>query len=312
MAQIKRAAQSDISVLILGETGTGKDVIARAIHQLSPRQNSPFETVDCGALLPTLIASELFGHEKGAFTGADQLQIGAFERAHGGTLFLDEIGELPQTVQAALLGALERRSFRRLGSQKPITVDVRVISATNRDLRSEVNGGAFRQDLYYRIGVLLLRVPPLRERTQDIPLLVDHFLEEAGYDGEREAILPDRTLETLKAHHWPGNVRELRNFVETALAMGEAPEIEDPDDSSAGPAPSAVAQPERARTSDASSPSKPLTPYSEARAAVLEEFELGYLRGLMERTRWNVSAAAREAKMNRQHLIKMLKRHGIK
>jgi DNA-binding NtrC family response regulator len=298
MAKIARAGQSDISVLLLGETGTGKELIAHAIHGASKRRSGPFETVDCGSLLPTLIASELFGHEKGAFTGADQQHIGAFERAHGGTLFLDEVGELPPALQTALLGALERRSFRRLGGQKPISVDVRVVSATNRDLRSEVNAGSFRQDLYFRIGVVLLRIPPLRERAGDVPLLIDHFLGEAGFDGDRSEIIPDEVLESLEKHHWPGNVRELRNFTEAALAMGEPPVLE------------GQGAPKKPQGEARSDPS--LVPYSEARAEVLKSFELEYLKALMERTRWNVSLAAREAKMNRQHLINMLKRNGVK
>src|SRR5262249_1899349 len=183
MAAISRAARSDASILIAGETGTGKELIARAIHDESPRAGGPFETVDCGSLMPTLVASELFGHEKGAFAGADARHVGSFERGSGGTLFLDELGELPASLQAALLGALERRSFRRLGGTTPIAVDVRVISASNRDLMREVNTGAFRQDLYYRIGVVTLRVPPLRERAGDIPLLVEHFLRESGFTG---------------------------------------------------------------------------------------------------------------------------------
>jgi DNA-binding NtrC family response regulator len=212
MAAIERAAKSDVSVLLLGETGTGKEVIAHAVHDASPRAKGPFETVDCGAMLPTLIASELFGHEKGAFTGADRQHAGAFERADGGTLFLDELGELPGSLQPALLGALERRSFRRIGGQKTISVDVRFICATHRDLRAEVNAGTFRQDLYYRIGVLLLRVPPLRERAGDIPLLIEQFLREEGFDGAPEEVFPRHVMDALTQHPWPGNVRELRNF----------------------------------------------------------------------------------------------------
>ncbi len=223
MAQVKRAARSDASILLLGETGSGKEVVARAIHESSPRAAKPFETVDCGALAPTLIASELFGHERGAFTGAEQQHAGAFERAQGGTLFLDEIGELPAPLQATLLGALERRSFRRLGGTHPIDVDVRVVCATNRDLRAEVNQGTFRQDLYYRIAVVLLRIPPLRERAEDIPLLIEHFLREAGGSGGIDELFPPSAREGLAQHRWPGNVRELRNFVEAALAMGVVP-----------------------------------------------------------------------------------------
>jgi transcriptional regulator of acetoin/glycerol metabolism len=176
--QVRRLAATDASVLIEGETGVGKEVVARAIHQLSPRRDDPLVVVDCGSLPATLIASELFGHERGAFTGADQRRIGAFESANGGTIFLDEIGELPLQLQPALLGALERRRFRRLGATKEIEVDVRLLSATNRDLRAEANEGSFRADLYFRLAVARVRIPPLRERPEDIEPLVQHFVQE--------------------------------------------------------------------------------------------------------------------------------------
>lgn len=303
MAKLERSAQSDASILLLGETGTGKEVIAHAIHDVSPRKSRPFETVDCGSLMPTLIASELFGHEKGAFTGADRQHVGAFERADGGTLFLDELGELPSSLQPALLGALERRSFRRVGGTKPISVDVRLISATHRDLREEVNAGRFRQDLYYRIGVVLLEIPSLRERPEDIPMLIEHFLKEASFEGDISAVVPEAAMEQLKRHRWPGNVRELRNFVDAALALGEAPRLGE-------------------RESEA--PSKPVTtevsgaallldkPYSDAKSALLEGFEVQYLRHLLEVTNDNISAAARHAKMNRSYLLELLKKHGIR
>jgi DNA-binding NtrC family response regulator len=303
MARIQRAARTDVSVLLLGETGVGKEVIARAIHEASPRSASPSEVVDCGALMPTLIASELFGHEKGAFTGADRQHVGAFERANGGTLFLDEIGELPPALQSALLGALERRSFRRVGGTTSIAVDVRVVCATNRDLRNEVNAGRFRQDLYYRIAVILLRIPPLRERAGDIPVLVEHFLREIGHDGPVDEVVPDTVMQTLKTHHWPGNVRELRNFVEAAIAMGEAPHLEERLERSEG-SPNMFAGEALGRLVELS--------YKDARSTLLNEFEVIYLKELMERTKHNVSAAARSAKMNRSYLIQMLKRHGIR
>ncbi len=319
MATVKRAAQSGASVLILGETGTGKELIAKAIHEAGPRNKGPFETVDCGALIPTLIASELFGHEKGAFTGADQQHIGAFERADGGTLFLDEVGELPVALQTALLGAIERRSFRRLGGQKAINVDVRILGATNRDLRAEVNAGTFRQDLYYRLAVVLLRVPPLREHAGDIPLLVEHFLRQAGFDGKVDEIIDDDTLESLKSYRFPGNVRELRNYVEASLAMGAPPPLEgagfeddERTEEEMAAAASETPASEAPRKPSGSAPkSDALMPYAEARAEVISDFEIGYIRDLMERTRWNVSLAAREAKMNRSHLVAMMKRHGI-
>lgn len=295
MAQIDRVAKSETSVLLVGESGTGKELIARALHDRSSRATKPFVTVDGGALTPSLVLSELFGHEKGAFTGADRRHPGAFERGHGGTVFLDEIGELAPSLQTTLLGALERRRFTRVGGTEEVSVDVRVVAATNRDLRAEVNRGAFRLDLYYRLAVATLAVPALRERTEDIPVLVRHFLAEAGHDGTPESVVPPETMEALVTHHWPGNVRELRNFVEATLALGEAPPLAGGPGSPASPDSNAVLA----------------LPYSEARRSVLDDFEGRFLRGLLARTNGNVSQAAREARMNRSHLIDLLKRHGI-
>ena len=292
MARILRASRSDTPALLIGESGTGKELIARALHDSGPRERKPFVTVDCAALAPSLVASELFGHEKGAFTGADRQHVGAFERAHGGTLFLDEIGELPSTLQATLLGALERRSFRRVGGRREVEVDVRVVCATHRDLRREVNAGRFRLDLYYRIAVVVLQVPPLRDRMEDLPVLVERFLREAGHDGSVEEVIPPDVMAAFAAHRWPGNVRELRNVVEATLAMGETPEL-DPD----------------LATEDAGWMEQG---YKEARAAVLHDFEARYLRKLVERSEGNVSRAARDARMDRTYLIKLLQKHGLK
>ncbi len=296
MAGVQRAAQSDVSVLVVGESGTGKEVVARALHDLGPRAEQPFVAVDCGALSPALVTSELFGHERGAFTGADHQHVGAFERAHGGTLFLDEIGELPMALQANLLGALERRKLRRLGGRTDISIDVRVVSATNRDVRADVNSGAFRLDLYYRLAVVTLRLPPLRERGEDIELLVEHFLHEAGYDGPVGELISSATMRSLASHHWPGNVRELRNMIEATLAMGEPPALDG------------------LEVVDAGDPFTPLLvqPYRAARQAILDQFEARYLKALVERAGGNVSKAAREAQMNRSHLQEMLQRHRLK
>jgi DNA-binding NtrC family response regulator len=293
---IERAAQSDAAVLLVGESGTGKEVIARALHDVGARARGPFVTVDCGALAPTLVASELFGHERGAFTGADRQHVGAFERAGGGTLFLDEIGELQPALQANLLGVLERRRFRRLGGKQEISVDVRVVSATHRDLRAEVNAGTFRLDLYYRLAVVVMKIPPLRERADDVPLLVEHFLRECGHDRPVEELISPAAMKSLMSHHWPGNVRELRNLIEATVAMGETPALEGGGGGGAG-----------APAGDVS-----LLPYKEARAQVLADFEARYLRALLERARNNVSQAAREARMDRSHLIDLLTRHGLK
>jgi DNA-binding NtrC family response regulator len=296
MAQLQRAAGRDVSVLLVGESGTGKEVCARALHDLGPRRDKPFVTVDCGALSPTLIASELFGHEKGAFTGADRAHAGAFAEAHGGTLFLDEIGELPPPLQTTMLGVLERGRFKRLGGRAEIEVDVRVVSATNRDLRAEVNAGSFRLDLYYRLAVVCLSVPPLRDHPEDVPLLVEHFLRESGHDGSIEEVVSAAALESWMQHRWPGNVRELRNQVEATLAMGEPPSLAE------------------SPSLPGADPFQALLPlgYKQARSKLLHEFEERYLSSLLERCGDNVSKAAREARMDRSHLIDLLQRHGKK
>jgi DNA-binding NtrC family response regulator len=291
MAQVAKAAASDASVLVIGESGTGKELIARALHDLGPRRAQPFVTVDCGALPPTLIGSELFGHEKGAFTGADRTHVGAFEAAHGGTVFLDEIGELGPAVQATLLGVLERRRLRKLGGRQDIPIDVRVVAATHRDLRAEVNAGSFRLDLFYRLAVVTLAVPPLRERSEDIPALVEHFLRDAGWEQPVAALISPQAMDALGRLHFAGNVRELRNLVEAAVAMGEPPEL-------AGP----IAAP----TGGATLAADLALPYKDARAQLLEQFEQRYLEALLARTGGNVSAAARLARMTRSHLSELL------
>lgn len=306
MARVRRVAESDASVLIIGETGAGKEVIARALHELSPRADQPFETVDCGAMVPTLLASELFGHEKGSFTGADKQHIGAFERADGGTLFLDEIGELPASLQANLLGALERRSFRRLGGKERVNVNVRVVSATNRDLRAEVNGGSFRADLYYRLAVVQLAVPALRERLEDLPLLAEHFLRQAGFHGPISEVLPEEAMAALTAHRWPGNVRELRNVVEAAWVMGETPELADAESPRPAPRAPGGEGSEHVAIDDLLG-----LPYNDARGQLLDQFEGAYLEDLLRRTQGNVAKAARIAKMNRSYLNRLIRKRGI-
>jgi DNA-binding NtrC family response regulator len=310
LAQLLKAAQSEVSVLLVGESGTGKELLARALHERGPRKNGAFETVDCASLSPTLVGSELFGHEKGAFTGADRRHVGAFERAHGGTLFLDEIGELPDSLQPMLLGALERKRFRRLGGRDEVQVDVRVVSATHRDLRAEVNAQRFRLDLYYRLAVVRLAVPALRERLDDLPPLVEHFAKEAhARPADLERLLDASFLEQLRRHDWPGNVRELRNVIDATLAMGEPPVLISGDGQvTTLPPPSSVpsAGPQLALA--------PLLeqPYKDARQLVLHEFERAYLPKLLERASGNVSQAARDADMDRSHLWELLRRHGLR
>jgi formate hydrogenlyase transcriptional activator len=214
----------------VGETGTGKELIARAVHKRSKRASRAFIRVDCAAIPPSLIASELFGHEKGAFTGALQKRLGRFESADGGTIFLDEVGELPAETQPALLRVLQEREFERVGSSKPIAIDVRVLAATNRDLKAAVTRGAFRQDLFYRLNVFPIEIPPLRERVDDIPLLVEYLLGRyAKKAGKRIRHIRKKTLELFQAYDWPGNIRELQNVVERAVILcdGETFSVED-------------------------------------------------------------------------------------
>ena len=287
--KIDRFAASDATVLILGETGSGKELVADAIHRRSPRAAGPFQVLDCSAIPDQLVEDHLFGHEAGAFTGAGRAAIGVFEAAHGGTLFLDEIGELPLAAQAKLLRAVETRRIRRIGSTKAIQCDVRIIAATHRDLAAEVNRGTFRSDLYYRLAVARLEVPPLRERRDDIPLLVDHLLRHL--EGPPIAALPADFLERAQRHDWPGNVRELRNAVERAVLLPHQPEPVHP----AGAAPAI----------DLS------IPFKDAKQALVDDFDRRYLEALLEAHQGNISAAARTARLDRMSIYKMMQRLGI-
>jgi formate hydrogenlyase transcriptional activator len=222
ISQVTKVAQTDATVLILGETGTGKELVARAIHKRSRRAGGAFIRVNCAAIPPSLIASELFGHEKGAFTGAMQRRLGRFEAADGGTIFLDEIGELPVEAQVALLRVLQEREIERVGSSHPIPVDVRVLAATNQDLDAAVESGKFREDLYYRLNVVPIRLPPLRERAEDIPILVEYLVDRyAKQVGKNIRNIEKHTLQLLLAYDWPGNVRELQNVIERAVVLVE-------------------------------------------------------------------------------------------
>ena len=305
-ATLMRVANSNVPVLLFGESGTGKELIAKAIHDLGDNARggqTPLATVDCAAMVPSLFASELFGHEKGAFTGADRRRDGAFSRAHGGTLFLDEVGELSLELQSSLLGAVERRRFRRVGGSEELPADVRIISATNRDLRAEVNAGSFRLDLFYRLAVVLVRVPPLRERREDIPLLVEHFLRDAGHTGPVEEVFPADEMLRLVNHDWPGNIRELRNVVEAALVVGF-------DESLQAVAPTGQTSLRSFESEEPFASLYPLT-YKQARRAVLDRFEHDYLAALLARTDGKVRQAARDGKIDRSYLIELLKRHGL-
>ena len=305
-AQLDRLARSAATVLVLGESGTGKELIAEAVHEHSARAKKPFVVVDCGAIPPELVESELFGHERGAFTGAAQERKGAFEAADGGTLFLDEIGELPLNVQPKLLRALERRQVKRVGADQHRPVDVRFIAATHRDLRRAVNQGAFREDLFFRLAVALVRVPPLRERTEDLPLLLQHLWGETfralGLEPRPFTAPSAETLRHLGSLPWEGNVRELRNFVERSVALSGALDTSKLDLSGAG-----------ARGGEAAAAAvRHDLPYREAKDAWLEIFEKSYLSRRLEQASGNVSQVAREADMDRAHLIKLLKKYAVR
>ena len=299
----ERIAPTDATVLLEGETGTGKDVFARAIYQGSHRAKGPFIVVDCGAVSYSLIESELFGHERGAFTGAVNARQGAFELADNGTVFLDEIGELPLDVQPKLLRVLETRELRKVGGNKTIKTNVRVIAATKRDLQKEVQAGKFREDLYFRLAVVPVTVPPLRARREDIPALVANILRTAAV-GAEPLTVSGETMQALMAHDWPGNVRELRNVLERAVYMAQASgsrELGGIALPSGGGAPQDTTFHFEAGKS-----------YRETRAKYDAEFERRYVKWLLGRHTGNISAAAREAKMDRKHLHDMAKKHGLR
>jgi DNA-binding NtrC family response regulator len=301
-ALLPRIAASDSTALLEGETGTGKSLLAEAIHQQSARRDKPFIIVDCSAIPPTLIESELFGHEKGSFTGAHAARAGAFEAAQGGTIFLDEIGELPLDMQPKLLRALEERTIKRIGSTEPVRLDVRVIAATNRELRREVNKNTFRSDLYYRLNTVRLRIPPLRERREDIPLLVAHFYRQFEREGGEP---PAELLASLTRQDWPGNVRELRSAVERAVLMGP---LEMEHNAEHG------ADSDGARSSDPSLSTEAFDatlPFRSAKERVVARWERWWCAELVRTNEGNLSRAARAARMDRNHLRELLRRHGV-
>ena len=302
---IERIAPTEATVLIEGETGTGKDLVARTIHGLSRRKAAPFVVVDCGAVAGNLIESELFGHEKGAFTGAQSTRQGAFELAHGGTVFLDELGELSLDLQPKLLRVLEQREIRRVGGNKTIKVDIRIIAATKRDLMKEVQAGKFREDLYFRLSVVPVRVPALRERKEDLPLLVKAFLGKMGHGEGKPIVEPDEhTLAQLANHDWPGNVRELRNVLERGFYLAP-PGGSDPVRLVAVPQMGGATQTVAGPTFDEN------LSYRAHKERFEHDFERRYLTWLMERSQGNISRAAREADMDRKYLHKLLKKHNI-
>jgi DNA-binding NtrC family response regulator len=305
---LERVGRTELTVLVTGETGTGKELVSRALHEHSSRRSGPFVVFDCGAVARNLVESELFGHERGAFTGAVQARAGVFEQADGGTIFLDELGELPLELQPALLRVLEQREVRRVGDRRVRPVNVRVVAATNRDLRQLVEEGRFRQDLYYRLAVVEAHLPPLRSRPEDIPLLVEHVLAGSGFAHQVKGITPD--VEALfRAYHWPGNVRELRNVVLRAIPFcaGHLVDLQALPDALRSAPPSGSASREAPGLPQ---PSASLT-YHEAKEQLVEAFEARYLEDLLERCDGNLSKAARDAGVDRKTIARMLKRHGI-
>ncbi|MHB1843945.1 MAG: sigma-54 interaction domain-containing protein, partial [Deltaproteobacteria bacterium] len=301
---VETVAHSDATVLIEGERGTGKELVAKALHLRSQRKDQPFLVVNCSALPAGLIESELFGHVKGAFTGAVGVKKGLFEAAHRGTIFLDEIGDLPLPAQVQLLRTLQEGEVRKVGSVETQTVDVRVLAATNVDLASARSKGKFRDDLYDRLNVIAIRIPPLRERGEDIPLLAHHFLRRSA-ERQRKAApkLGEDVMELLLRYPWPGNVRELENAMERAVILcpGEA--------LSPGDLPSQIAENESRSAPDAEVLSE--LPYTQAKLAAVSAFERRYLGALMRRTQGNLSEGARLAGMDRSNFRRLLKASGI-
>lgn len=301
---LEQAAGLDITVLVTGETGTGKELAARAIHYQSGRKDRRFVPVNCGALPSELVESELFGHARGAFTGATGAKPGLFEEAAGGTIFLDEVGELPLAVQVKLNRALQEREIRRVGDNTPTKVDVRVIAATHRELKAEVQGGRFREDLFYRLHVFPVRMPALRERREDIPLLAAHFLEKHAHAFRRDlkGFTPG-ALRVLTGYAWPGNVRELENAVERAVAVAAGPDVDGRD--------------LPAELSDGPEGGLPIDtlvklPYREALETARDRFSRDYLLALMREFEGNVTRAADHAGVERESLHRLLKRYGVR
>jgi DNA-binding NtrC family response regulator len=292
---IARAASREQTVLIEGETGTGKELVAEALHELGGRPAGPFVVMDCGAVPRNLLENELYGHVRGAFTGATADAEGCFQRAHGGTLFLDEIGELPLDNQPKLLRALERREIRPLGSNESIRVDVRIVAATNRSLHTEVAEGRFRRDLFYRLSVVRIRVPPLRERLEDVPVIADALLRDLGAPPlGREA----RAI--LLSHNWPGNVRQLRNVLERGIALS-------------GGGPLSITAEDLELPSVLVSPSDLLSlPYKQAKDEMVARFTREYLESLLARHGGKVGAAAREAQIDRNWVVALARRYGVR
>lgn len=311
---LEKVAPTTATVVLEGETGTGKEVVAQTIHNLSKRADKPFVVFDCGAVPESLIESELFGHEKGAFTGANHARKGLFELADGGTIFLDELGELTYDLQPKLLRVLEQREIRRVGGNQSIPINVRIIAATNRTLADEVDKGRFREDLFYRLSVVSLELPPLRDRPDDIPLLLRHFLHTKPFNRKsdsEELIIKNITpeaLEKLTTFNWPGNVRQLLNVVERSIsfASGDTFTLDD--------IPQSIKQPVEPKPSPVVPPQNvesPNAPFKRAKEKIISDFEKNYLVKLLTFHNGNITQAAREADIDRKYFRKLMTKHGI-
>ncbi len=319
-ANLERVAPSDLTVLVQGETGTGKELIAQAIHNHSHRAKKPFVVLDCSAIPKDLIESTIFGHEKGSFTGAISQHKGVFEQADGGTIFLDEIGELDINLQPKLLRVLENRELKRVGGDRVIKVDCRVVAATNRDLRQMVTEGGFREDLYFRLSVMQIQLPPLRRRREDVALLVSHFIDRANAKrrerGQFELEVSPEALKALLERQWPGNVRELKNVCERATSLAEGPMLTRRDfmlgnEPSLLPAAAAATGAPVARDGDLVFSVDIEESFKDAKQALLDIFEAVYLEKLVDQHGGNISQSAKAAGLTRYHLRELLKKHNV-
>ncbi|GMV43256.1 MAG: hypothetical protein AMXMBFR64_49720 [Myxococcales bacterium] len=316
---LEKIAPTDVTVIIEGETGTGKEVVAKTLHMFSPRANNPFIVFDCGAVPENLIESELFGHVKGSFTGAVMTRQGLFEMAQKGTIFLDELGELNLDLQPKLLRALEQREIRRVGSNKPIKVDVRVVAATNRNLEEEVKAGRFREDLFYRLSVVRIILPPLRDRKEDIPLLTKHFLRSGSYNKDPKGQMKIKgitrdALDCLMNYHWPGNIRELVNVMERACSFADEEYIQPedlPEHISGIGIVRRRAEPDATTMEKRQLPSAADKSFKDAKEEWVSNFERDYIAALLKKNNMNISHAAREADIDRKYFRKLMKKYEI-
>jgi transcriptional regulator with PAS, ATPase and Fis domain len=297
--RLKKVSPSNATILIQGETGTGKELIAETIHNASERADGPFVVFDCARIAPSLLEAELFGHERGAFTGAHETRIGVIESADGGTVFLDEIGELPIDLQPKLLRALERQEISRIGSAKNRRLNIRILAATNRDLRAMVSQGTFREDLFYRLDVVKVQVPALRDRRADIPMLAEHFLRQLS--SEQNPTLPEDLVAMFASHDWPGNVRELRSAIERWVLLGKNHRLV-----------TETMTPVRTAEGSAVSGDFDLeSSFRDVKARVVSSWERSYLEKLMSRYDGNISKAARAVRMSRNYLTELLQRYQV-